>query len=339
MIKRTGGFTVVELLIVIVVIGILATLTIIAYSGVQNDARTAVLASDLEQNIKKLDIYRLKNNEQYPNDLASAQSSAGIAASSNVSLAYYREPQTGAICMEARSSINTSLVKSVASWDKTPRDGYCSESGLVGRWRLNGSTIDSSGYGNNGSISGTVLPTLGWNNVANGAYQFDGASSINVADSNSLDVIDTLTISGWGYFDASGMGVYQGFASKLASSYELNKSGGNGARIEVICGGANHRAEENPGSLSSSGQWYFVVATFNAANGDVTIYVNGAARGVSYVDPHVGCSGIQNSTTMVMLGGRASGGLRLYGKLDDVRVYNRILTAEEAAAMYTRGAY
>lgn len=337
--KRIQGFTVVELLIVIVVIGILATLTIISYSGVQNNARSAVLASDLEQNIKKLDVYRLKNNEQYPADLSTAQSAAGVASSSNVSLTYYREPQTGAICLEARSTINTGLVRSVASWDKTPRDGYCSESGLVGWWRLNGNTNDSSGYSNNGTISGTVLPAVGWNNTANGAYQFDGASSINVSDSNSLDVSDTLSLSGWAYFDTGSMGVYQGFVSKLASSYELNKSGNNGARIEVICGGANHRADESPGSLTSTGQWYFVVSTFNAANGDITLYVNGSPRSVYYVDPHVGCSGIQNTTTQVMLGGRSSGGLRLYGRLDDVRVYNRILTAEEASAMYTRGAY
>lgn len=38
--KNTRGFTIVELLIVIVVIGILATITIVAYNGVQNRART-----------------------------------------------------------------------------------------------------------------------------------------------------------------------------------------------------------------------------------------------------------------------------------------------------------
>lgn len=39
--KRQGGFTIVELLIVIVVIGILAAITIVAYNGIQERARLA----------------------------------------------------------------------------------------------------------------------------------------------------------------------------------------------------------------------------------------------------------------------------------------------------------
>lgn len=46
------GFTIVELLIVIIVIGILATLILIAYNGVTNQARTATAQSDLKQNAK-----------------------------------------------------------------------------------------------------------------------------------------------------------------------------------------------------------------------------------------------------------------------------------------------
>jgi len=42
------GFTIVELLIVIVVIGILAAITIVAFNGVQQRARTAAIQSDLK---------------------------------------------------------------------------------------------------------------------------------------------------------------------------------------------------------------------------------------------------------------------------------------------------
>lgn len=84
---RRFGFTVVELLIVIVVIGILATLTIIAYSGVQDNARRASLQSDLEQAQKKLETYKIKNAETYPANQAAAVS-AGIAASGSNTLSY-----------------------------------------------------------------------------------------------------------------------------------------------------------------------------------------------------------------------------------------------------------
>lgn len=47
---RVGaGFTIVELLIVIVVIGILAAIVITAYAGVQDRARTAKIQADLRQ--------------------------------------------------------------------------------------------------------------------------------------------------------------------------------------------------------------------------------------------------------------------------------------------------
>ena len=47
--KRNQGFTIVELLIVIVVIGILALLVITTYSGIQQKARNSKRQADLSQ--------------------------------------------------------------------------------------------------------------------------------------------------------------------------------------------------------------------------------------------------------------------------------------------------
>ena len=47
--KTASGFTIVELLIVIVVIAILATISIVAYNGIQNMAHDSVVQSDLTQ--------------------------------------------------------------------------------------------------------------------------------------------------------------------------------------------------------------------------------------------------------------------------------------------------
>lgn len=52
--NKQTGFTIVELLIVIVVIGILAAITVVAYNGVQNRARNTAAASDLSNNSKKM---------------------------------------------------------------------------------------------------------------------------------------------------------------------------------------------------------------------------------------------------------------------------------------------
>lgn len=59
MIKRftKKGFTIVELLVVIVVIGILAAITIVAYSGIQQRAQAASIADALEKIDKAFRLY------------------------------------------------------------------------------------------------------------------------------------------------------------------------------------------------------------------------------------------------------------------------------------------
>jgi len=52
--NKAQGFTIVELLIVIVVIGILAAITIVAYNGIQQRATVAAIQSELAQNAKAI---------------------------------------------------------------------------------------------------------------------------------------------------------------------------------------------------------------------------------------------------------------------------------------------
>ena len=56
--KKQTGFTIVELLIVIVVIGILAAITIVAYNGIQNRAHDTAVQNDLSSMAKKLAMYK-----------------------------------------------------------------------------------------------------------------------------------------------------------------------------------------------------------------------------------------------------------------------------------------
>lgn len=63
--KKHYGFTIVELLVVIVVIGILAAITIVSYTGITHKADEATLKSDLTNNAKKLGMYYTQYGE-YP---------------------------------------------------------------------------------------------------------------------------------------------------------------------------------------------------------------------------------------------------------------------------------
>jgi len=74
---KKNGFTIVELLIVIVIIGILAAVTIVAYNGMTQRANEASLASDLNGASMLLATYRIDNGA-YPtsNDCTSGLSPA-----------------------------------------------------------------------------------------------------------------------------------------------------------------------------------------------------------------------------------------------------------------------
>lgn len=63
--KSRSGFTIVELLIVIVVIAILATISIVAYSGIQQRARNSIRAQDIASIQKALEFFRIQHG-RYP---------------------------------------------------------------------------------------------------------------------------------------------------------------------------------------------------------------------------------------------------------------------------------
>jgi prepilin-type N-terminal cleavage/methylation domain-containing protein len=62
---KQSAFTIIELLIVIVVIGILAAITVVAFTGVQQKARGSLVISDITQVHKALQSYYVQNGS-YP---------------------------------------------------------------------------------------------------------------------------------------------------------------------------------------------------------------------------------------------------------------------------------
>ena len=62
---NSKGFTIVELLIAIVVIGILAAITIVAFNGIQTRGHDPAVKSDLTTLHKKLELFKA-TNDKYP---------------------------------------------------------------------------------------------------------------------------------------------------------------------------------------------------------------------------------------------------------------------------------
>ena len=64
--SQQRGFTIVELLIVIVVIAILAAITVVAYNGIQARSKDSRVQTDIQAVAKRIELYAVDNNGSYP---------------------------------------------------------------------------------------------------------------------------------------------------------------------------------------------------------------------------------------------------------------------------------
>lgn len=105
--KQTDGFTIVELLIVVVVIAILAAITIVAYNGIQQQAQRSVVASDVRNMTQKLEEYKILNGT-YPASIADCPSptAGNLCYPSGVATVGYKAitPSTGTYTVVTDSS-------------------------------------------------------------------------------------------------------------------------------------------------------------------------------------------------------------------------------------------
>jgi len=164
--RYQSAFTIVELLVVIVVIGILATLTFISYTGIQSKATVASLMSDLDNASRLLSMDQVINGI-YPATLADANGGKGMPVSSGTTYSYF--PLSNGFCITAtKSSISYRITN-----NNTSRRGSCS-----GPNRDTGSVIKWGSW------------TLGIGGVAGYSLNGDGNSRIN--DTNPWGVSDVV---------------------------------------------------------------------------------------------------------------------------------------------------
>lgn len=116
------GFTLVELLIVIVVLAILATITIVAYNGVQNRARVAALQATVTQATNKLGLY-FTDNGNYPADLTTAGLSNLNSGGNTVNYVPYTSASNRqGYCIEVANGSNNYFGSDITP---TPQVGGC----------------------------------------------------------------------------------------------------------------------------------------------------------------------------------------------------------------------
>ena len=220
---------------------------------------------------------------------------------------------------------------------------YVPTSGLVGYWPFNGNANDESGNGNNGVVTGANL-TSDRNGNANSAYYFNGINNfISTQDSNSLSILNDITISAWVY-DISDSQNYHTIVNKRINgnwSYGVSLSfyygpGGSPSEInKVFSGRRNNFGAEFEYKFSNEpfvfGQWMHIVVRIQ--NNIITFYRNGVDIGFNLFGNQFTIPMI-NQATGLTIGSNGENGEWLKGNLDDIGIWNRALTQEEITGLY-----
>lgn len=226
-----------------------------------------------------------------------------------------------------------------------PIGGTPPTDGLVGHWALDETTglvaNDTSGSGINGTmVNGLDAENDSVSGMINGAIRFDGTGDmINLGD--NYDDISNITVAAWvnaSVFNSLNgiMGNEVGVAG--TSSFVLRAGDASLADNQlqwVVVDSAltRHRLASNV--FMNTGEWYHVVATHDTT-GRVAIYANGA---LSVESLGLTNGTINNGTQDLVIGNNAAGwGDRYWtGAIDDVRIYNRVLTLNEIQQLYYYG--
>jgi len=103
---KNKGFTIVELLVVIVVIGVLAAITIVSYTGITQRAAVATLQADLQNASTRLGLDYVLNGV-YPANEAAANGGQGLPKSAGTTYNYTVNVNT--YCISATSTSAASV--------------------------------------------------------------------------------------------------------------------------------------------------------------------------------------------------------------------------------------
>jgi len=81
----------------------------------------------------------------------------------------------------------------------------------------------------------------------------------------------------------------------------------------------------------NDGRWHHVAASRSSSSGEMKVYVDGAPEGAMS-----GPRGPRTAPQRIAIGGLQTGVSNFVGDLDDVRIYARVLPAEEVASLARR---
>jgi hypothetical protein len=293
-----------------------------------------------------------------PIDTNDTRPAAIGAAAFDESLNWWGKIDDVRIYNRALSTDEIKRLYKIGSTEKfgAPNSSGSLASGLVAWWTFDGkdtslnnssirTAVDRAG-GNYHAISGdpiggasaarapaVVLGKLGQ------AFDFDGTNDTMVATAASLGQTTSRTISAWVYPESFGPGALAGILERVSEEIEwgfgLDNTGTtDGLTFYQNCTTPMQVFAANSITLN---KWQHVLVTYSGgcANTSVTFYVDGAEKTRS------GASGSgsppSDSGTLFEISSDSSDQYYFDGRIDDLRLYNRVLTTDEIKRLYKMG--
>lgn len=221
------------------------------------------------------------------------------------------------------------------------------DSGLAGYWKLDDGTsgatptsaTDSSTNANTGTLTGGPTWTTG---QIGSAVDFDGTDDyVTVADADVLDVYDA-TITGWfnrdtattidtlvakrnstGSSDVGYIAYIDATTDKLV--FEVAYHDGAPPEFEYQL--------ESTTTFTATGWNHFAITYDRNTESNTKIYINGRDDVATATGSFADIGSIANNLAF-RIGTESDGGNPFDGKLDEIRLYNRALSADEVGRLY-----
>ena len=187
---------------------------------------------------------------------------------------------------------------------------------------------------NNATLTGSPTWVAG---VAGGALRFNGSTQYgSTPDEASLDIVNQITIVAWIKPETTS-GTPQDLVKKAVNSvtngYELTlaSTGSNWpnkvfGRINQVASGDTYRVNSDT-QFPTDGSWMHAAMTYDGAV--LRLYINGVEE-----DQVAATVPILTNDLALTIGAQSDAQRFFQGAMDDARVYNRALSAEEILALF-----
>ena len=210
---------------------------------------------------------------------------------------------------------------------------YIPTDGLVAYYPFNGNANDQSGNGNHGTVNGATL-TSDRNGVENSSYLFDN-SNISIENQFYNNGYETYTINIW-FLTNNPSKTMQCLLNTTPHDGEGIGYNHENA-LNTFSHGKNSNVSQHLWDIFSSNpfgfqvqenMWYMITIVKNSGN--YSYYVNKSLDKTSTTSLTA-----ENQNTGLIFGSTSLGSEFLSGKLDDIGIWNRVLSEQEIQNLYT----